>query len=193
MKDLECRQANSAPGLFYYEASTRRPWFPTRLSNLHSSYHRTLFHFKTLHFKWALAHRTRRRFWTMFTYGFLFAWYSFSWHLQIARRIVFTDSGFGKYSWAHLVMSITETASSEGPKTTGIQQRSSALSLTHRDFSSFSESFDDVMPYRWWDLQSLCNLTLRNAVFKVFHNLFTHSVTDRRASVHLYIWEALPF
>ncbi len=29
--------------------------------------------------------------------------------------------------------------SSEGLKTTGIQQRSSALSLTHRDFSSFSE------------------------------------------------------
>ncbi len=24
--------------------------------------------------KWALAHRTQRRFWTMFTYGFLFAW-----------------------------------------------------------------------------------------------------------------------
>ncbi len=24
-------------------------------------------------------------------------------------RIVFTDSGFGKYSWAHLVMSMTES------------------------------------------------------------------------------------
>ncbi len=33
-----------------------------------------LFHFETVHFKWALAHRTRRHFWTMFTYGFLFAW-----------------------------------------------------------------------------------------------------------------------
>ncbi len=39
-----------------------------------SSDHRTLFHFETIHFKWALAHRTRRRFWTMFTYGFLFSW-----------------------------------------------------------------------------------------------------------------------
>ncbi len=38
--------------------------------------------------------------------------------------------------------------SSEGLKTMGIQQRSSALSLTHRDFSSFSESFDDVMHFR---------------------------------------------
>ncbi len=44
----------------------------------------------------------------MFTL-FLFAWWSFSWHLQMARRIVFTDSGFWKYSWAHLVMSITES------------------------------------------------------------------------------------
>ncbi len=88
---------------------TQRPWFPTRMSNLDSSNHRTLFHFETVHFKWALAHRTWRRFWTMFTYGFLFAWKSFSWHLQMARRIVFTDSGFWKYSWAHLVMSMTES------------------------------------------------------------------------------------
>ncbi len=34
-----------------------------------------------VHSKWASAHRTRWRFWTMFTYGFLFAWKSFSWHL----------------------------------------------------------------------------------------------------------------
>ncbi len=52
---------------------TRHPWFPIRMSNLDLD-HRTLFHFETVHFKWALAHRTRRHFWTMFTYGFLFAW-----------------------------------------------------------------------------------------------------------------------
>ncbi len=55
------------------------------------------------------------------------------------------------------IMPMSDAVSSEGPKTTGIQQRSSALSLTHRD------------------LQSLCNLTLRNVVFKVFHNVFMHS------------------
>ncbi len=43
-------------------------------SNLDSSDHRTLLHFETIHFKWAFFHRTRRRFWSMFTYGFLFAW-----------------------------------------------------------------------------------------------------------------------
>ncbi len=41
---------------------TRRPWFPTRMSNLDLSDHRRLFHFETVHFKWALAHRTWRRF-----------------------------------------------------------------------------------------------------------------------------------
>ncbi len=49
-----------------------------------------------------------------------------------------------------------------------------------------------LIPCRWWDLKSLCNLTLRNVVFKVFHNLFTHSFTDWRASAHLYFWETLP-
>ncbi len=88
---------------------TRRPWFTTRMSNLDSSDHRRLFHLETVHFKWASVHRTRRRFWTMFTYGFIFAWKSFSWHLLMARWIVFTDSGFWKYSWAHLVMSVTES------------------------------------------------------------------------------------
>ncbi len=34
---------------------TLRPWFPTRMSNLDSSDHRTLFHFETVHFKWASA------------------------------------------------------------------------------------------------------------------------------------------
>ncbi len=64
------------------------------------------------------------------------------------------DSGFWKYFWAHLVMSMTrimpmsDAVSSDGPKTRGIQQRSSVLALTHRDFSSFSESFDDFMHCR---------------------------------------------
>ncbi len=40
--------------------------------------------------------------------------------------------------------------------------------------------------------KGLCNLTLRYVVFKVFHNLFTHSFTDWRASAHLYFWETLP-
>ncbi len=43
---------------------------------------------------------------------------------------------------------IMSMSDSEGPKNTGTQQRSSALSLTHRNFFSFSESFDDGMHCR---------------------------------------------
>ncbi len=154
----------------------RRPWFPTRMSNLDSSDHRKCFHFKTVHFKWALAHRTRQRFWTMFTFGFLFAWQSFSCICRLYSGLCSPTVVFGSIPGPYVndrIMPMSDAVSSKGPKTTGIQQRSSALSLTHRYFSSFSESFDDVMHCRWWDLQSLCNLTLRNVVFKVFHNLFT--------------------
>ncbi len=127
----------------------------------------------------------------------LFAWYSFSWHLQMAQRIVFADSGFWKYSRAHLVMSMTESCqwvmqcrlsarrTRHPPKVFGL------VPYTQR-LSSVSESFDDVMHCRWGDLQSLCNLMLRNVVFKVFHNPFTHSFTDWRASTHLHFWETLP-
>ncbi len=34
---------------------TRCPWFPIRMSSFDSSDHKTLFHFETVHFKWALA------------------------------------------------------------------------------------------------------------------------------------------
>ncbi len=43
------------------------------------------------------------------------------------------------------IMPMSDAVSFEGLKTMGIQQRSSALSFMHRDFSSFSEYFDDVM------------------------------------------------
>ncbi len=65
----------------------------------------------------------------------------------MARRIVFTNSGFWKYV-NDRIMPMSDAVSSEGPKTRSIQQRSFALSLTHRDFYSFSESFDDVKNFR---------------------------------------------
>ncbi len=48
------------------------------------------------------------------------------------------------------IMPMSDAVLSENPKTMGIQQKSSALSITHRDLSIFSESFDDVMHCRWW-------------------------------------------
>ncbi len=46
------------------------------------------------------------------------------------------------------IMPMSDAVSSESPKTTGFQQRSSALSLVHRECLQFSESFDDVMHCR---------------------------------------------
>ncbi len=108
----------------------------------------------------------------------------------LTAKFIFVCSSFSFAAGSHndRIMLMSDTVSSEGPKTTGIQQSSSAMSLTLRDFS---ESFDDFLDFRGWDLQSLCNLTLRNVVFKVFHNLFMHSFTDWRASTHLYFWQTL--
>ncbi len=114
----------------------------------------------------------------------------------MARRIVyqqwFLNVFLGPFSNVNdRIMPMSEAVSSEVPKTTGILQKSLALFHMHRDFSSFSESFDYVIYCRLWNSQSLCNLMLRNVEFKLFHNLFTHSFTDWSAPAHLYFWETL--
>ncbi len=70
----------------------------------------------------------------------------------MARQVVFTDSIIyrhillGPFSNVNdRIMPISDAVSSDGLKTMGIQQRSSTFSLTHSDFFSFYESFDDVM------------------------------------------------
>ncbi len=112
------------------------------------------------------------------------------WH----SGLCFTDSGFWKYSWAHLVMSMTEScrwvmqcrlrarrprASNKGIQPCPLLTEISPVSL---NLLMMLFTVDD----------EICNLMLRNLVFKVFHNLFTHSFTDWRASAHLYFWETLP-
>ncbi len=107
----------------------------------------------------------------------------------MARWIVFTDSGFWKYSWAHIVMSMTQSCrwvmqwspKARRPRASNKCLRSCPL---RTEISPVSlKRFDAVMHCRWWDLQSLCNLALRNVVFKVFHNLFMHPFTDWRANL----------
>ncbi len=126
---------------------TQYPWFPSRMSNFDSSYHRTFFHFETVQ---SLAHRTQQRFWTMFTYGFLFCmielWLASADGMEdCVYRQWFLEVFLGPFCNVNdRIMPMRDAELSEGPKTTGIQQRSLALSLMHRDFSSFSESFDDA-------------------------------------------------
>ncbi len=92
------------------------------------------------------------------------------------------------------IMPMSDAVSSEGPKTTGIQQRSSDSSLTHRDFSCFSESFDDVVHCRLWDLQNLCNLILRNVVFKrCYSTIFLHTLSQIGEHLHIFTSKRHPF
>ncbi len=148
------------------------------MSNFDSSDHRTHFHFETVHFKWALAHRTWLCFWTMFTYGFFFAWLSISWHLQMAGRFVFTDSGFWKYSWAHLVMSMTESC--RWLMQCYLRARRPRHPTKVFGLVPYAQRFLQFLwifwwcytLMRWWDLQSLWDLMLRDIVFKVKSPLF---------------------
>ncbi len=172
----------------------------------------------------------------------------------MAWRIVFTNSGFWKYSWALLVISMTESCRwvmqcrlrpcplhteiytdslnllimlctvdqwfpamfLEAPPTLHIFHFSFAWHTQSRSWSLY-EWADDLNQVwlrwhgkhavlvasrnvvgnhycRWWDLQSLCNLTLRSIVLK-FSTIFFHTldwITDWRAFAHLYFWETLP-
>ena len=66
-------------------------------------------------FKWPPAQRGQQRFWIMFTYGFFLVWYTFNLHLcnretvNRKQQTVFIDIDFWKCSWAHAVVSMTES------------------------------------------------------------------------------------
>lgn len=140
------------------------PWLPTRKSNLDLSDYRTLSHFEIVHLKWVLAHRMQH-FWTIIKHGFISAWLSFGVHLQMAPRIVFTDSEIWRDRYWH--NHANEWCSIVGePKDQSVQQMSSMMPLVHSIFSSFSASF--AMLCRWGDLQSFCNRTLKNCDIKGF-------------------------
>ncbi len=101
----------------------------------------------------------------------------------MAWRIVFTNIGFWIYSWAHLVMSMTESywwvmqcrlrawrpqASNEGLRPCPLHTEISPVSVNLL-----------MMLCTLCDLQNLCNLTLKNIVFKVFQvrwTLIQHSL-----------------
>ncbi len=71
------------------------------------------------------------------------------WHGVLCLRQWFLEVFLGPFSNVNdRIMPMSDAVSSEGLKTPGIQQSSSALSLKHRDLSSFSESFKDGMHCR---------------------------------------------
>ena len=69
-----------------------------------------VFRFVSDHLKWHSAQWRQWCFWIMFIYGFIFAWQSFNLHLWVAPWVVFTDNDFWKCSWAHAVISMSESS-----------------------------------------------------------------------------------
>ncbi len=151
----------------------------------------TIEHFSILK-KWALTHRTQRHFWTMFTFGFLFALWSFSWHQKMAWQIVFTDSGFWKYSWAHLIMSMTELcrwvmqcrlrarrpqASNKGLLSCPLRTEISPVSLNLLMMLCTVDEICKAFAIWLWGM-----------LFLMYSTIFSRTLFTG----HLYFWETLP-
>lgn len=114
-----------------------RPWILKRMSNLDLSDHRAVFH--------------------MFTCGFFYPSERCKQHLWRAWRTVFTDSDFCKHPWAHAVMFMTQSwlfFKCRAWWSQAILYWFLTLSLANRDFSRFSESFDNIIYCSWSDLHS---------------------------------------
>ncbi len=77
-------------------------------------------------------------------------------------------------------MPMSDAVSSEGLKTAGIQQRSSSLSLTHRDSPV---SLNLLIMLQMMRFAKPLNFMLLRVVFKVFHNLFNAALFHRLESL----------
>jgi len=84
------------------------------------------------------------------------------------------------------MLSLFNAVPPEGSKVTPIKCWFSALSLTCRDFSWFSESFD-IVDCRWW------NPSFRSIVLKLLDYLLTQLFTKCRTSSHSCLWTTEPF
>ncbi len=117
---------------------TRRPCFPTRMSNLDSSDHRTLFHFWPTGQKGASGPCSHMASFLHFRALIGIC----RWHGRLCLSTEVSVSIPEPIYVNDRIMHMSDAMSSVGPKITGIQQRSSALSLTQR-FLQFLWIF-------WW-------------------------------------------
>ncbi len=97
----------------------------------------------------------------------------------MARRIVITDwfleVFLGPFSNVNdRIMPMSDAVSSEGPKTTGIQQRSSALSLTHTDFLQFDVEETLFLKYSTIVLPILSQIGEPLPIFTFFFFCYQH-------------------
>ncbi len=116
----------------------------------------------------------------------------------MARWIVFTDNVFWKYSWAHVVISIT-VAFLYVMQCRLRARRSRASSMVFRPWplrteigSRFSESLDDICTVDDDNFKTLCNFSLRNSFLILLHYFSPQHWGNWWSSSHLDFWETLP-
>ncbi len=104
------------------------------------------------------------------------SWYSFSWHLQMARQMCLPTvvSGSIPGSIAHLLLLMTESCRCVIQCCLRARRRLMLCTVDYEICKSFAI-------WRWGSL-----LLKYSTIF------FSHSFTDWRASAHLYFWETLP-
>ncbi len=119
---------------------TWHPWFPTRMLHLDSSEHWTFSTLKQsiLNVPWPTGHGSAS--WPCSHMAFFLHDRALvgicTWHADCVYRQWFLEVFLGPFSNVNdRIMPMSDAVLSEGPKTTCIQQRSSVLSLKHRDFS----------------------------------------------------------
>lgn len=81
------------------------------------------------------------------------------------------DSYLWRCSWACAVISITDSFIWEPENLRHLIVIFRLISCALRHFCRFSESVDNIIDCRWWDIQSLHNLMLRDIILKWFYNL----------------------
>ena len=67
----------------------------------------------------------------------------------------------------HGSIAVSQTIPPEGSMVMRIQQRFPPLAFTHQDFPWHPESFHNMMNCWWWKTKIMCNIELRNTVFKL--------------------------
>ncbi len=103
--------------------------------------------------------------------SFLLELQIFKLHFWMQQQTLVNDSGFLKYSWAHVaIFSVTVSYAipSEGSKFKHIQLRFPALPYKYCNFSGFPQSFHNVIQVTLWKTEILCSFALRNVIFDLF-------------------------
>ncbi len=99
-----CNWWRSGWSFWSVELRTRHPFFAETSWNVDSSEYSTNFHHLFDYLRWALAQRTWQHRCMELMYSFLLEKQIFKLHFLMQQQTVVNDSGFLKYSWAHVAI-----------------------------------------------------------------------------------------